>query len=762
MKTKSLTIVFLSLLMGALQPVNAQLQDAACQTVAQLMADGDYVTAAKQCEDHRQTLSRDRHQMDVLMMEAECSYMLDDYRTLNACCQQYGSLLVEPGLQLGDEAEVYQAYYYKMLGDLMYSQAEETLTETDFVRKYYAKALKIFERRHRDEDAMVIHRELAQLAYKGKDYQTADRELQTVLTYYEKRLDLGITDDASDYYLTLSQLAICDARRATTTDLRNAEPLFRQALERIDEVLTWQRSHQNRGYAESLRKKAKILMMQGDALGRDQRSLALKCYEQYVALQRSQMGTRLQTMTETQREQNWLAMHRFLYDCYRLTDQSPSMLYDLALFSKGYLVDFKHHPQGCQTTWKQVSRSLAANECALEFVQYFGKNDVMRLGCMVVRRGSKQPEFIDIAAVDTLLSWELHGYLPVQRALTSTVNNFKDELYTDSLYWQAIWTPRLMQAIGKSKKVYFAPDGMLHQLAIEYMMPDTTVTCYRLSSTRKLLERTRLTDFSRMLLVGGIDYNADISPHASDNDVEAYRFLVRKEPYLPALPGAKMEVDSISSVRQTPSDKVLEGQVATDEYFRQVTGERFPVIHLATHGFFGGTLSVGTDLKPSLRDHTMSESGLCFAGANSTLYDEEFDAHYSDGILSAQECSRLNLQDVQLMVLSACQTGLGYITADGVYGVQRGLKQAGVQSMVVSLWSVNDRSSYLLMKFFYEALQQQRVKDVRQAFEQARRRLQTEPLPSAGFLPSLLHQGSRPTTFNKPQFTHAYVLIDVM
>jgi CHAT domain-containing protein len=109
------------------------------------------------------------------------------------------------------------------------------------------------------------------------------------------------------------------------------------------------------------------------------------------------------------------------------------------------------------------------------------------------------------------------------------------------------------------------------------------------------------------------------------------------------------------------------------------------------------------------------------------------------------------------MVLSACQTGLGYITADGVYGIQRALKQAGVDAMVVSLWSVSDEASALLMSRFYRNLCN--GMDTYAAFMDARSQLMTAEQNSfdAG---TLSHRRTR--RFADPQYTDAFILIDVL
>ena len=110
------------------------------------------------------------------------------------------------------------------------------------------------------------------------------------------------------------------------------------------------------------------------------------------------------------------------------------------------------------------------------------------------------------------------------------------------------------------------------------------------------------------------------------------------------------------------------------------------------------------DDRPSVIDYSMERTGLLMAGAQHTLRGDSILQAAEDGILSAKEISHLDLSNTDLVVLSACQTALGDITNDGVAGLQRGFKIAGVKSVLMSLWKVDDAATYLLMKQFYKSL----------------------------------------------------------
>jgi CHAT domain-containing protein len=262
------------------------------------------------------------------------------------------------------------------------------------------------------------------------------------------------------------------------------------------------------------------------------------------------------------------------------------------------------------------------------------------------------------------------------------------------------------------------------------------------------------------LLCGGIEYGAKFMPSNRDNDVVAYRFLAPLTTTIKDLPGARKEVDSIYAFRNNPQDTLLVGEAATDEALLRTMKRHYDVIHLSTHGYFGGRIGIYNDIKPLLGDESMSKSGLLFAGSANTLTDKTFDENLFDGVLSATELSKLDFSKAELIVLSACQTGLGHLTDDGVYGIQRGLKLAGANAMILTLWSVNDYSSSVLLRYFYQELEKQPVKDIHAAFFKARQQLVKEEKTYFKFDESELTIKKETLRFNTPSHVNPFIIID--
>ena len=240
----------------------------------------------------------------------------------------------------------------------------------------------------------------------------------------------------------------------------------------------------------------------------------------------------------------------------------------------------------------------------------------------------------------------------------------------------------------------------------------------------------------------------------------AYRYMSLLHATIPNLPGSRKEVDSIYVRRHNPKDTLLVGAAATDEAFLRLLQRHDDVIHLSTHGYYGGRIGIYNDIKPLLNDESMSKSGLLFAGATNTLGDANFDENLFDGVLSATELSKQDFSHTELIVLSACQTGLGHLTDDGIYGVQRGLKMAGANAMILTLWSVSDDASNLLMRFFYEELEKQPVKDIHSAFFAARQRLMREEKKVWVLDSSTLTTKEELRKYDTPQYINPFIIID--
>ncbi len=723
--------------------------------------------------------------------EAECRYMLDDYSGLEECAVRYWNTLDSPQMYKLDKETIRDlfSYGYKMLGSWYYGHVTDEETYDEALR-YYTLALQYADP-YQYNHLAVLYSELAQLHYKYGLYANnpdpflkARQSLVSALGYQK--------DNETETRKIQAQEALCLARAAALMPSSDSSlRLYTQSLGLIDQVLGSVSANSD-DYYEMLRQKAKILMLGIEydrGAPKNARTQAVQYYRSYFQHYKKQILSTLQSLgkiadgtvqLQSMREHHWLTMRQLLTDCCRLEDADPAFLYDVALFSKALLQSGSQNAP----TWQQVQRKLKADDCAVEFLAYEKKGS-RHLAALVLHATGK-PRFVYMYPVSWLEDGDIRGGWSLAEALLADEHTLKDSLYTDSLLARDLWSPDLLGAIDtlKTRRLFFSPDGLFHRLAIEYLWPCSgsldASHIYRLSSTRQLLVDTPKSNGARtkgngkansrggssaVLLFGDIDYSHDVTPHplylSQPNDSLAQLYFQSLGVKLKELDGTRAEVDSIyrilseSALDQsaTPVIDYLYDTAASEYSFRQLA-PRYSVIHLATHGICGAPMISSTDLRPHLLDLSMSTSGIALAGINVN----HVDSCAYDGFLSATELSQLDLHGVDLVVLSACQSGLGFLTEDGLFGLQRGLKNAGVKGLIVSLWSVDDDATAFLMKSLYKNMQDH---DIHTAFFMAREELKEYEETKILFNPILLRPTPVTTSFNKPRYYDAFIMIDL-
>jgi CHAT domain-containing protein len=291
-----------------------------------------------------------------------------------------------------------------------------------------------------------------------------------------------------------------------------------------------------------------------------------------------------------------------------------------------------------------------------------------------------------------------------------------------------IWSP-LEEYLTGVQNIYFAPTGIMHNLAIEYLPThqgpvQERFKLYRLSSTRQLAMNPPVNRQEKTVLYGGLDYNNTLADSSSSTKAESssgnvnrqlINELMRSGIAAKPLPGTQREVEQISQAlsKQRIRPAMLTGVEGTESSLKALSGQKINRLHIATHGFYMPEkdvpesfqfLTADLDEKAAAEDRSLSRSGLLMAGANVVLSGDVIPDGKDDGILTSKEIAQLDLRDLDLVALSACQTGLGEVTGEGVFGLQRGFKKAGAQTLLMSLWSVNDQATEIMMTRFYHYL----------------------------------------------------------
>ena len=274
---------------------------------------------------------------------------------------------------------------------------------------------------------------------------------------------------------------------------------------------------------------------------------------------------------------------------------------------------------------------------------------------------------------------------------------------------EAILTPIRAQ-IGNSNHLIISPDGALNVIPFEalvdknnqFLIENVTVTY--LTSGRDVLRFPVQAPPQQppVLIADPIFGKPGETVQLPQNPSRSGNWPQRK---LPPLPGTRDEAEAIAKI--LPQAQLWLGRKATEAVIKQVN--RPSIVHIATHGFFEGNQQVDSLVagKPLLQSKlTLFKSGLVLAGVKNYQSGNLTDV-LQDGVLTASEASGLNLYGSELVVLSACETGLGELSqGEGVYGLRRALVLAGSQSQVISLWQVDDQSTKELMVSYYQKLNQ--------------------------------------------------------
>lgn len=374
-----------------------------------------------------------------------------------------------------------------------------------------------------------------------------------------------------------------------------------------------------------------------------------------------------------------------------------------AAFKKGFLVD--------EVSWKDIQKKLKPGEAAVEMVRMY--NGLIYAALIITPETTERPVMAIVKSSEKRRLEKEYA-----RQYINAIN-FK---YTDTLSYSVYWKP-IADAITKAlpkrqklKRVFFSPDGIYNQINLntlydfhseKYLIDQVEI--HQLTNTKEILKssksETEKSSIRHAVLFGNPTFTLSTS---STNES------------FTSLPGTEMEVNTIYNLLQTNnwSVELYKGLTANEIQLKSIN--EVSILHLATHGYFSGQENTSNSLVWMLIN-----SGIALAGANQpNLLTEE------DGILTAYEAVNLNLDKAKLVVLSACETGLGeYHPGEGVYGFKLALHSAGAQNIIMSLWKVDDFATQQLMTTFYKQWLKNQ-KHMRSAFRIAQQEIKkTRPEP---------------------------------
>jgi CHAT domain-containing protein len=401
--------------------------------------------------------------------------------------------------------------------------------------------------------------------------------------------------------------------------------------------------------------------------------------------------------------------------------------------------DFREQQRALQIKTGDVVNRLSDDEAVIEFVsfEYYNKKptDSTIYAAYILTKKDSVPHFVPL--------FEEKQFQQLQQILGGTgkiteksANVFYPDLTQkdkntkqgEALY-KLIWQP-LEPYLAGIKKISYSPAGKLFGIAFHALFignDSLLIEKYQLqqyTSTRQVALRnteSQTVKPTNITLFGNANFSMD-SLQLTKQRTDLSGSYVSRSIYTPplrgannnswpSLPGTAEEVNSIKQLfdRNKIATRSFAHTTASEENLKALSGNSPQILHIATHGFFlpepnkekkDKTLNQGSAY--TLADDPLLRTGLILSGGNYAWSGKEPIAGVEDGIVTAYEIAQLNLSNTELVVLSACETALGDVKgSEGVFGLQRAFRMAGVKKMLVSLWKIPDRETAELMTSFY-------------------------------------------------------------
>lgn len=398
------------------------------------------------------------------------------------------------------------------------------------------------------------------------------------------------------------------------------------------------------------------------------------------------------------------------HNVYKSLEEKETLLKE-ALMAKTSNSNYSSIP-----TWRDVKQSLKQDEGAIEFVTYSGfartnsETKELKYAALILTSESDYPQFVEVCTYNQLHEVILDALKEQEIGINDLyVQGQKHILY--KLIWE-----KIDNYVKESKTIYITPILGIKNTNIGYIpCPDG---CYLndkydiriVTSTAKICNQNR-SHYSDAYVYGGIEYTKE--KHNSNQ--MSYRGIVIDELCdstrngFGFLRASGYEADQIANALQAKNidTNLIKGTNANEYSFREMDGHSPSIVHLSTHGFY----LVGFDkyseyfnklIPYSSQNNWMLLSGLLLADANSTLSRPNKQTPLNDGVITAEEIAMLDLRNTNLVVLSACETAIGENLQEGFGGLVRAFKNAGVKSILASLWKVPDDATAKLMISFYK------------------------------------------------------------
>lgn len=366
-----------------------------------------------------------------------------------------------------------------------------------------------------------------------------------------------------------------------------------------------------------------------------------------------------------------------------------------------------------KVSWKDVQKKLGPDDAAIEIIRFkfFNKgwSDSVYYAAIIITSETKDKPMYVL----------MQNGNDMEKSFYLNYKNMIKQKFPDKKSYSAYWE-EIEKLIPNKKRILLSLDGIYNNINLNtlkrengtFVLEDKDVVI--IPNTNEIVKEEirnqieQVTYKNTASLIGFPKYKLDKTSTPVLKDFDKAE-VSHNEILINELPGTKVELGKISEdlAKNKWQFKTLMEEEASEAKFKNL--ENSQLIHIATHGFFLSNLTnaeegreFGVDIDRAVQNPLL-RSGLLFSGASNYLnFDFTSQEKDENGILTSYEAMNLNFDNTKLIVMSACETGLGQVmNGEGVYGLQRSFQVAGAKNLIMSLWTVNDQTTQELMTGFY-------------------------------------------------------------
>lgn len=590
----------------------------------------------------------------------------------------------------GRKRNINTASIYALTGDVFYQQKNYARAE-----EFYNRGKDLYERffNKNHPEYVKILAKLAKVYYMEKDYKRAKRNIEEALNNYETFI--------KTYFPALSEREKAKYWATIKADFEFYNTLAFSQLEDFRDLSAKVYNYQLLTKAlllnNTIKTRERILNSKDEAL--------IKMYEDWI--EKKEHLTAVLSMSTQQLTDNAISPEALTSEVETIEKQLSEKS---ELFSQGF--------ESKRVTYESVQKSIAKSEVAIEIVRYRQFNhtftDSVKYVALYVKNDNSRPKVVNLK----------EGYRMETRWMRYYRNCITGKI-PDQFSYGVFWEP-IQKEIGAYTTVFISPDGVYNQINLEaiptpdgkYIIDNSNIVI--VSNTKDLFIRKQRAKAS------GVTSASTATMFGNPT----YYMTASSERTIPQLPGTDREVRGLDDLLKGQGWKTTEylETDASEEQVKQVNNPN--VLHIATHGFYTPEIAASdleqlTESEAQLSDNPLLKTGLLLKGAGDVFAKTKYNYNLESGILTASEAMNLNLDKTDLVVLSACETGLGDIqNGEGVMGLQRAFLVAGAKVLIMSMFKVDDEATQKLVDNFYRKWTT--TKNLRQSFIDAKKEIRVE------------------------------------